>query len=89
MLALLQSRRAWMALATLTLLEIVLGVDNIDLAVDPGAPAAGRAPARARIIGLSLAMLTRLALLFSVVWLTGLTRRCSRVLQRRDFRVAI
>ena len=62
-----------LAFVTLTLLEIVLGVDNvifIALSVE-------RLPtglqARARNYGLLLAMLTRIALLSSVVWLTRLT----------------
>ncbi|HSC96654.1 MAG TPA: TerC family protein, partial [Burkholderiales bacterium] len=53
---------AWLALATLTALEIVLGVDNIIFI----SVLCGRLPehqrARARTIGLALAMLTRLAL---------------------------
>jgi predicted tellurium resistance membrane protein TerC len=63
-----------LALATLTLLEIVLGLDNLvmlSILVNHLPPARQRA---ARLLGLSLAMLTRLALLFSIVWLTGLTR---------------
>jgi predicted tellurium resistance membrane protein TerC len=64
---------AWLALATLTLLEIVLGVDNIIFI----SILCGRLPeserARARTIGLALAMLTRIALLFSLTWLMTLT----------------
>jgi predicted tellurium resistance membrane protein TerC len=61
-----------LALATLSLLEIVLGVDNlVMLSILAGhlRPAQQRA---GRLLGLSLALLTRLALLFSIVWLTGL-----------------
>jgi predicted tellurium resistance membrane protein TerC len=61
-----------LALATLSLLEIVLGVDNLvvlSILVAHLPPARQRA---GRLLGLSLAMLTRLALLFSIVWLTGL-----------------
>jgi predicted tellurium resistance membrane protein TerC len=72
MLALLSDPQAWLSLVILTALEIVLGVDNvifIALLVD-------RLPAhrqeRARLAGLTLAMLTRIALLFSIVWMTGL-----------------
>jgi predicted tellurium resistance membrane protein TerC len=68
------SPEAWIALATLTVLEIVLGIDNIVFI----AIVAGRLPeaeqTRAWRIGLSLAMLSRLALLFSIVWIMGLTR---------------
>ena len=64
---------AWMALATLTALEIVLGVDNIVFI----SILCGRLPrhqqARARTLGLALAMLTRLGLLFSLTWLMTLT----------------
>ena len=58
----------------LSLLEIVLGIDNIifiSILVERLPPARRAA---ARISGLAVAMLTRIALLFSVVWLTRLTR---------------
>jgi predicted tellurium resistance membrane protein TerC len=62
-----------LALATLALLEIVLGIDNlVVLSILVGHVPRARQRA-ARLIGLSLAMLTRLALLFSIVWLTRLT----------------
>lgn len=63
-----------LALGTLTALEIVLGIDNlVVLAILVGnLPAPRRGSAR--LLGLSLALLMRLALLFSIVWLTGLTR---------------
>lgn len=64
---------AWLALATLTALEIVLGVDNIIFI----SILCGRLPehqrARARTIGLALAMLTRIGLLFTLSWLMTLT----------------
>ena len=59
---------AWIALATLATLEIVLGVDNIIFS----SILTGRLPEhqrnKGRIIGLSVAMLTRLGLLFSIAW---------------------
>ena len=65
--------QVWIALATLTALEIVLGVDNIIFI----SVLCGRLPeherARARSIGLALAMLTRLALLFFLTWIMTLT----------------
>ncbi len=65
---------AWMALVTLTLLEIVLGIDNIIFI----AILAGRLPqklqARGRSIGLIMAMLTRVALLFSITFVMRLTK---------------
>src|SRR6516162_7688161 len=64
----------WASLVTLTALEIVLGIDNLVFI----AIVAGRLPPRqqnrARQIGLGLALITRLALLASIVWIIGLTR---------------
>lgn len=69
----LASPEAWVALGTLTVLEIVLGIDNIIFI----SILVGRLPAQqrnfARRVGLSLAMLARLVLLFSIVWVMGLT----------------
>ena len=66
------SIEGWIALGTLIALEIVLGVDNIIFI----SILVGRLPLRqrniARQLGLSLAMLTRLVLLFSLVWVMGL-----------------
>ena len=72
MLALLADPQMWLAFVTLSLLEIVLGIDNIIFI----SILVGRLPEErqeaARITGLALAMLTRIALLFSIVWLTRL-----------------
>ncbi len=69
----LASPEAWIALATLTSLEIVLGIDNIIFI----SILVGRLPDKqrdiARRLGLSLAMLARLVLLFSISWVMGLT----------------
>ncbi len=69
----LASPEAWIALLTLTALEIVLGVDNIIFI----SILVGRLPpeqrARARIIGLGLAMVMRIALLLSLAWMMRLT----------------
>lgn len=66
------SAEAWMALATLTALEIVLGIDNIIFI----SILVGRLPETkrnfARRTGLLLAMATRLALLFSIAWVISL-----------------
>jgi predicted tellurium resistance membrane protein TerC len=63
----------WIAFLTLAALEIVLGIDNIIfLSILVGHLPAAQQPS-ARVIGLGLAMLTRIALLFSIVWLTKLT----------------
>jgi predicted tellurium resistance membrane protein TerC len=65
---------AWIALLTLTALEIVLGIDNIIfITILAGKLSPAQQP-RARQVGLLGAMLTRIALLFSLVWLTTLTR---------------
>jgi predicted tellurium resistance membrane protein TerC len=64
---------AWIALGTLTALEIVLGVDNIIFI----SILVGRLPEHqrkfARRTGLGLAMVARLGLLFSISWVMGLT----------------
>lgn len=73
MLDLLASPQAWIALATLAALEIVLGIDNvifISILADK-LPADQRD--KARKIGLALAMLMRLGLLFSLAWVIQLT----------------
>ena len=63
---------AWIALLTLTFLELVLGIDNIILisVLTGRLPAAQRSVARR--IGLSLAMILRIALLFSLTWILHL-----------------
>ncbi|WFE28986.1 TerC family protein [Solwaraspora sp. WMMD791] len=70
---LLTSPELWIAFATLLLLEIVLGIDNVVFI----SILAGRLPehqqARARTIGISLALITRLLLLASLSWVIGLT----------------
>ncbi len=63
----------WIALATLTFLEIVLGVDNIIfISILSGKLPEAQQP-KARRIGLLGAMLTRVALLFSLAWIIRLT----------------
>ncbi|MCJ7702824.1 MAG: TerC family protein [Anaerolineales bacterium] len=65
--------QAWIALLTLTALEIVLGIDNIIFI----SILAGKLPQaqqeRGRQVGLLMAMITRILLLFSLAWLTRLT----------------
>ena len=67
------SAEGWIALTTLTVLEIVLGIDNIVfISILAGKlPKADRG--RARRVGLSLAMFIRIALLLSITWVMGLT----------------
>lgn len=67
------SPEAWVALATLTALEIVLGIDNIIFISILVSRLPEEQRDRARRFGIMLAMLTRLALLFSISWVMGLT----------------
>ena len=71
-MTLLSDPQAWLSFLTLLVLEIVLGIDNIiflSILVD-------RLPSRrrrsARFLGLAFAMLTRIALLYSITWLATL-----------------
>jgi len=73
MLELLQDPQVWIAFLTLTALELVLGIDNvifISILVDKLPPVQRE---RARRIGLAGAMLMRIALLFLLSWMIGLT----------------
>lgn len=80
---------AWIALGTLTALEIVLGIDNIIFL----SVLVGRLPQTQRVfarrIGLGLAMTARLVLLFSISWVMGLTEPWltlfSHAISGRDF----
>ena len=69
----MSTAEGWIALLTLTVLEIVLGIDNIVFI----SILAGKLPAaqreRARKVGLMLAMLMRVALLLSITWVMRLT----------------
>lgn len=69
----LASPELWIALVTLTLLEIVLGIDNVVFI----SILAGKLPveqrAKARKLGLSLALITRILLLLGISWIAGLT----------------
>jgi predicted tellurium resistance membrane protein TerC len=65
--------QAWIGFATLTVLEIVLGIDNIVfISILADKLPAGQ-QARARLVGLGLAMITRILLLLSLSWIIGLT----------------
>jgi predicted tellurium resistance membrane protein TerC len=82
MIELLTSPEAWAALLTLTVLEIVLGIDNViflSVIVSRTPPKQAK---RARQIGLALAVIFRIALLTVLVWLIGLTEP---VLTVQDF----
>jgi predicted tellurium resistance membrane protein TerC len=73
MLGLLTDPAAWFSFATLTVLEIVLGIDNIifiSIAATKLPPAQRQ---RARVVGLSCALVLRVLLLMSIGWIIGLT----------------
>jgi predicted tellurium resistance membrane protein TerC len=77
---LLYDPQTWVSFLTLSLLEIVLGIDNIiflSILVER-LPKAQRASAR--ILGLGFAMLTRIALLFAITWLATLREPLFRAL---------
>ena len=63
----------WIGLATLTALEIVLGIDNLIFISILAVKLPENQQRQARQIGLSLALLTRIALLFSIAWIVDLT----------------
>jgi predicted tellurium resistance membrane protein TerC len=81
MLELLADPQAWLSLVTLTVLEIVLGIDNlVFIAVLVGKlPAAQQALARQ--LGIGVALGTRLLLLASIVWIAGLTQPAFTLLE--------
>ncbi len=71
---------AWIALVTLTLLEIVLGIDNIVFISILSEKVEPAKQARARQTGLALAMGSRILLLFSITWVMRLTEPLFEVL---------
>ena len=73
LVALFSDPETWIALLTLTVLEIVLGIDNVIFIsiLVTRLPAAQRD--RARRVGLGLAMGMRIALLLTITWIIGLT----------------
>lgn len=74
MLELLSNPTVWVSFFTLTILEIVLGIDNIIFISIASQRLPKEQQARARFLGLLGALLMRVALLFSIVWIIGLTR---------------
>ena len=74
MITLLFDPNAWLSLATLTALEIVLGIDNVIFLaiVTSRLPEERRAPARNT--GLSIAILMRIAMLTAIAWILSLTK---------------
>ncbi|MBI2391435.1 MAG: TerC family protein [Deltaproteobacteria bacterium] len=76
------SPEAWISLLTLTLMEVVLGIDNIIFMTILVSRLPAKQQARARRIGLSLALLMRLGLLFTLSWIMGLKEPFFSVLGR-------
>lgn len=73
MLEWINSPEAWISLATLTVLEIVLGIDNIIFVAILADRVKEESRAKARRVGLTIAITTRILLLFSIVWIMRLT----------------
>ncbi len=65
---------SWMALLTLTALEIVLGIDNIIFISILTSKLPPQDQGKARTLGLALAMIMRIGLLFSLTWVMSLTK---------------
>ncbi|HEU4748395.1 MAG TPA: TerC family protein [Gemmatimonadaceae bacterium] len=72
--------QAWLALATLLALEIVLGVDNVVFIAILAAKLPADQQKRARTLGLGLALITRILLLLSLAWMIRLTEPLFSVL---------
>jgi predicted tellurium resistance membrane protein TerC len=72
--------QAWIGFATLTVLEIVLGIDNVIFISILASKLPRDQQSKARYIGLGLAMLMRIALLFSLSWIVRLTEPLFSVL---------
>ncbi len=70
----LSDPQAWIGLLTLTVLEIVLGIDNIIFISILSGKLPVAQQAKARQIGLALAMIMRILLLLSLSWIIGLTK---------------
>ncbi len=77
----LASPEAWVALATLTMLEIVLGIDNIVFITILVGKLPEHQRQRARILGLGFAMGTRILLLLVITWIMGLQTTLFEVLE--------
>lgn len=74
--------QAWIAFVTLLALEVVLGIDNIVFISILAAKLPAKQQAKARYVGLGLAMLMRIILLFSISWVIRLTAPLFTVFQQ-------
>jgi predicted tellurium resistance membrane protein TerC len=73
----------WIAFATLTVLELVLGIDNVIFISILSGKLPAEQQSRARFIGLTLALVMRVILLFSLSWVIGLTAPLFTVLSQQ------
>ncbi len=80
MTELISNPQNWIALLTLTALEIVLGIDNIIFITILSGKLPRDQQTRGRTVGLAMAMVSRILLLFSITWLTRLTTPLFEVL---------
>jgi len=64
----------WIALLTLTFLEVVLGIDNIIFISIVSNKLPEKMQGKARVVGLSMAMVIRILLLLSITWIIGFTK---------------
>jgi predicted tellurium resistance membrane protein TerC len=85
MLDLLLDPQMWAALATLTVLEIVLGIDNLVFLAITSSRLPAHQQASARRIGLFLALFMRVGLLLTLTWIAALTKPVFTVM---DFAVS-
>ena len=74
--------QSWIAFATLLALEVVLGIDNIVFISILAGKLPASQQAKARYVGLALAMVMRIILLFSISWVIGLTAPLFTVFQQ-------
>ena len=81
-MAWLSDPEAWIALLTLTVLEIVLGIDNVIFISILSGKLPQSKQKRARTIGLFLAMFMRVGLLMSIAWIVKLTKPLFSILNR-------
>jgi predicted tellurium resistance membrane protein TerC len=78
----MMSADGWIAFATLFAMEVVLGIDNIIFISILAAKLPRHRQATARFIGLGLALIMRIGLLFALTWIMGLTKPLFEVLGR-------
>ncbi len=79
---LLMDPQVWIAFLTLTVLELVLGIDNVIFISILASKLPKETQQRARVIGLSMALVMRVILLFSLSWVMGLTAPLFTILEQ-------